>query len=216
MLANIKSRDLAPMASNRLVEAFWHLVKNNRTERITVTMVVQEARCSRGSFYYHFEDMGSMVNSVMINELILSGLIPRTIHAILMGEYDELKLPQSDFHVKRVQLLAAQSNLETISNAVNSANTQIWTHLLAADNEKLSNEARFLVDFFSAGMWHSFGMQLFHPGAEGNDPLIESEALRESTIAFVRQTCKAQGTTGNSFIKKLEALRESGWVPNKL
>lgn len=215
-MASTKSRDLAPMASNRLVEALWHLVKNNRTERITVTMVVQEARCSRGSFYYHFEDMGSMVNSVMENELALSGLIPRTIHAILMGEYDELKLPQNDFHVKRVQLLAGQSNLETISNAVNSANTAIWTHLLTSGKEQLTDEARLLVDFFAAGMWRSFGMQLLHPGADGNDPLIESEILREAAIAFVRQICKAQGVTGNSFIRKLEALKESGWVPGDL
>lgn len=215
-MASTKSRDLAPMASNRLVEAFWHLAKSNRTERITVTMVVQEAHCSRGSFYYHFEDMSSMINSVLESEIVLSGLIPRTILSILLGEYDLLKTSQNDFHVKRVQLLASQSNSETISAGLNSASAKIWTYLLTEGEDELSREAAFLVDFLVAGLRHCFGAQLLHPGDEGNDPLIESKALRELMIATVRQICKAQGVAGNSFISKLERLKDEGWVPSDL
>jgi len=215
-LAHSKYRDLAPMTSNRLVESFWHLVKNNRAERITVKMIVEEAHCSRGSFYYHFEDMNSMISSVAENELVLSGIIPRTLHAILMGEYELLKAPQNDFHVKRIQLLANQSAPDTLSRALDAANNAIWSHLLCQDSEGLAEEASFLIAFYTAGLKASFGLQLPHPGSPDNDSFLESDTLREATIATVRQICKAQGVTGNSFIKRLEKLKDAGWVPSDL
>lgn len=215
-MAHSKHREFTPMTSSRLVESFWLLVKSNRAERITVKMIVEEAHCSRGSFYYHFEDMNSMISTVMENELVLSGIIPKTIHAILMGEYEILKASQNDFHVKRVQLLASQSQPETISRATDAANMVVWAHLLCPDAEELNEEAAFLVRFFAAGMKNSFGVQLLHPGNPDNDPLFESDVLRETAISAVRSICKAQGITGNDFIKRLEQLKESGWVPAAL
>ncbi len=59
---------MATKAKNALVSAFLRLIDREDFDKITVTSLVEECSISRQTFYYHFDDIESMLKWAFENE----------------------------------------------------------------------------------------------------------------------------------------------------
>jgi len=59
---------MATKAKNALVSAFLRLIEKEDFDKITVTSLVEECSISRQTFYYHFDDIDSMLIWAFENE----------------------------------------------------------------------------------------------------------------------------------------------------
>lgn len=59
---------MASKAKYALVDAFLKLVEKESYEKITVTGLVEDCGISRQTFYYHFDDIDSMIEWAFMNE----------------------------------------------------------------------------------------------------------------------------------------------------
>lgn len=69
-MARPKKNANAPDAEERLKAALWKLLDERGLRDITVTMLVAEAKCNRGTFYYHYEDIDDMVLRIATEDLL--------------------------------------------------------------------------------------------------------------------------------------------------
>ena len=55
-------------AKERLENAFWELLSEREYRKITVTDIVRTADVNRNSFYYHFDDIPSLLEEILVEE----------------------------------------------------------------------------------------------------------------------------------------------------
>ena len=55
-------------AKQRLVDSFWSLLEQHKLHQVTVGMVAQDAKCNRGTFYYHYCDGNNTVEHYWTNQ----------------------------------------------------------------------------------------------------------------------------------------------------
>lgn len=138
----------------RLEEAFWRLIDRFPIKEITVNMIVAEAQCTRGSFYYHFSDMDSLIESVIEHNLPTQ--IPYVlISLVLTDTIDTTALsddPQFVRKVDRICLLVGPHGsieaMERIRKAIRGA----WLSALELDESTLTHESRVLFEFLINGI----------------------------------------------------------------
>lgn len=53
-------------ARDRLINAYWHLVKTRPATEITVDMVTRQAAINRTSFYYHFKNLDGLAQETLL------------------------------------------------------------------------------------------------------------------------------------------------------
>ena len=93
-------------ATERLENAFWELLADHEYRKITVTEVVREAHVNRNSFYYHFQDIPSLLGEIIVE---------RTNE--LMAQYPTVDRIEEAF---RASIDYAQKNRRAIMHVYNS------------------------------------------------------------------------------------------------
>ena len=63
-------------AKERLENAFWELLSEREYRKITVTDIVRTADVNRNSFYYHFQDIPSLLGEISVGVLTGSRCSP--------------------------------------------------------------------------------------------------------------------------------------------
>ncbi|MBR5259779.1 MAG: TetR/AcrR family transcriptional regulator [Eggerthellaceae bacterium] len=195
-----------------LVESFWRLAQDHNFGKITVKMVVSEAGCSRGSFYYHFTDINHLACAALKNELILSGAIPRVLLGIIANDSEMTDLSDNGLHMRRVKLAVQQWPVDIFFEAFASSNLAIWQYLLSKDADSFTDETLTILDFLTAGM-SSFVRPQLQSTSEDGTRCATSAYLREVFNTIAQQTCEAQDTPLEQFHERLNNLRAMGWVP---
>lgn len=79
-------------ADLRIRNAFWKILEEHEYKDITVGMIVDEAQCNRGSFYYHYPNIEALVDCVINEELLGNFTITQVIFSVASG----FKLKDSD------------------------------------------------------------------------------------------------------------------------
>lgn len=209
----MRHRENGASTAVRLTDAFWTLAKDHEIDRMTVKMIVEEAGCSKGSFYYHFEDVSALAFQAVKTELLMSGSIPRHLYAILMGQHELARANENDFHSKRIELVVSDKVSDAVSKAIDGAILEIWNHLLSEDGEPLNDDTLRIISFFMAGMKRTLGTSLFlHNSAECKE-FFESSFVRETFVSTMKQACRAQNVAPEKCVERLGRLRDFGWVP---
>ena len=62
-------------AEQRIKDAFWSLLEQNDLKDITVSMITASAKCNRGTFYYHFDSLEELIDTVINEELFINSSI---------------------------------------------------------------------------------------------------------------------------------------------
>ena len=76
-------------------ESFWKLLNEKPVDQITVKQIVENCGINRNSFYYHFEDIPSLLEEIVtemadetIREYASVDTIDQCIDAMLKGAYE--------------------------------------------------------------------------------------------------------------------------------
>lgn len=210
--ASMKNRSLSLPTDLRVTEAFWRLAQDANINHITVKMITDEAGCSRGTFYYHFEDVAALASVAIENEVIVSGNLPRAIHSTLSLDPNGLGLVDGDdVHTQRIYLALKQGSPTIVEKAIAEAAIRTWRFLLCRKGEDFTDEALFYLRFFMSGMRYVVESKINRADIGGN-PHISMEYMREVMLLSVRRVCEAQGTSEGEFRERLEQLEKAGWI----
>jgi AcrR family transcriptional regulator len=61
-------KNMASFTRKAIIESFLKLLNERPLNKITIKDIVEDCGINRNSFYYHFEDMSSLVEEIMVEE----------------------------------------------------------------------------------------------------------------------------------------------------
>lgn len=202
-----RRKSAAPAMGDRLVDAFWTLLQDRRVDRITVKSIVDEAECSRGSFYYYYEDVPALAFSAIKDEILLSEGIPRVLRALVLNENNLVfDGPSSSPHAVRVRLAAAQGARDVVISALESSIEAVWQDALQPSGKALDPETIFAIRMFSSGLLEAFPLKDEAVSVSSRDPHDRPERARKFLRAVTERARKAEGVSEKDFAAKIEAL----------
>lgn len=140
--------------SLRLEEAFWSFLRIHPIEEITVNMVAAQARCSRGSFYYHYEDLGGLIDEAIERNF------PKDFLQALFGWFVSRQgdlpsvttEPAMQDRVDKLCLLVGSHSSVKIQSKMKSVLLGEWMRVLGLEGRELPERARILFEFMANGV----------------------------------------------------------------
>ena len=186
----------------RMYNAFWKLLEDNNLLDITIGMIVEGAKCNRGSFYYHFDNIHDFIDHAILRELKADGRLPMRIFVVAAGASNTKYLFQ-DYkrNVRRMSLIMKQGGYEIVREKILRYMQRIWTALLCEDPEELTLEAKFVLTYVVGGLLSV--MQRFGQDVDAYST-AEGMYLSEVGTVAVHNICASQGI---DFDEALERLR---------
>ena len=133
-------KDQGDCAEQRIKDAFWALLEQNDLKDITVSMITSKANCNRGTFYYHYNSLEELIDSVITDELFINSSVPRALFYLLCKKSNPFEQENFALHIKRFGLMMNRGGQEGIDTKVKAASVEMWERLLCADDEKLTIE----------------------------------------------------------------------------
>ncbi len=198
-----------PEAKRRLIDAFWTLLETTHLHDITVGMITAAAHCNRGTFYYHYADIDALVYSAVRELLLGDGTVPKTIFELVAGSDadDPLARATLDGRFRRFALIMQEGEMRRVDAMVKSIVTGMWESALCHDGERLTPEARLIIEHAASGILGVVTFANANPDARGSctpAPVLRSY-LRESSLLMFSHLCRAQHLTPEEFAARLGA-----------
>lgn len=201
-----------PKAEARIIDAFWRLLERHPLGEITVSMVVAEAKCNRGSFYYHFLDMSDLVDAALEADLMSEGNLPARLFLLATGasHVSQLFTKQSS-SMRHIALAMEKGGYDRVSTRIVDYVEDMWTRVLCDEGEELTEESKFIVTYM-------VGAMLSIISRYGNDinnaSALEGLFLGEAGGVAVRNLCSAQGLTFEEALARLRSLDYVARMPS--
>lgn len=161
---------------SKLADALWSLLKTQCLSTISVSDVIEAASVSRGSFYYHFADLDTLVRWALLREVFDSD---RQGHPFFLLA-TKTALPQETHELKRsisrVCLLLDRGGMNIVFDVSLDALVDLWCRVLQPDANELPNEVISQLEYAVGG---TVGML-----ARAN---VRDESKRRTSVAFIRE-----------------------------
>lgn len=144
----------------RLQEAFFTLLARYPIDEISVSMIVAEAKCARGSFYYHFESYDIFIEK-MIYQTFPSEIpgIMADYFFLSKGDISETILdPALQAKIDRCCLLVGPHSSLSIIDKCKGFFLSAWCSTLGFSLADLPIEAQIIFEFVGNGL---IGMMSF-------------------------------------------------------
>lgn len=208
-MARPRKDSCEPDARRRIIEAFWILLGQRPLRSITIGAVSKLAGCNRTTFYYHFADMDVLVASAIQDELLADNILARQLSFVLSGGEVSVASSMLSAPVQRIALAMRSGEMHTIMGILEDVVVGLWEQALCAEGGRLSDDARFAIQF----MLHGIMGQLALTVREGG----EAPGLSEATDVFVAQAAQlamqavaqAQGMGAEEVRERLMACSRS-------
>ncbi len=168
-----------PSASERMVNAFWHILEQKPFTKITVSDIVKEAQVNRNAFYYHYENINDLADKAVQGLIAEDGPSMITEMVKTNGAYlDEIlsSLKQSEL-LKRVRLISSSHSSPELTSMLKEAIVNTWLKSFDVNKDKLDDMARVTLTFAVGGLVEVLGK--WQTGVEGITP----HALVDSGVA---------------------------------
>lgn len=192
-MARPRKDQLGPCATARIKDAFWELLEENDLKRITVNMLTQKAGCNRGTFYYHYDSLDELIYSVIEEELLDRNGLPRALFGLLNNDQDALSKATLLQRTHRFGLMMQRAGQESVSTKVKTVVVNMWETVLCNEDERLTLEARAIIEFNVSGM---IGLIDYLSGeSQLEDAALRKEvvhAISDSARFFTARICTAQ------------------------
>lgn len=199
-------------AKRRIGEAFWKLLEENEIREITVGMIVAEAQCNRGTFYYHYHDLEELLDHLLTAEVLETHLVSDKLFR--MGTDDSYNIfdDLEPVFVKRLVLTVDRVGFGVAYGKIREVALETWRYLLAPETGSVSAEAEAFIDYYIGGV---LCMLIARPPAltstrifGGDDPVPSSliEFSRKNFGFMLEEICAAEGLSPAT---ALERIREA-------
>lgn len=196
----------APHAQQKLIDAFWSLLEDNRLHELTVGVIAAEAQCNRGTFYYHFDDFDALVFRAIESELMGDGSIPNAIFDLLSGAgEDALTSIFAGRSMRRLSLMMKRGGMDMVEEKTKRVVINMWRTVLCPDGSELAPETRFIVEYMASGM---LGILAFksREDAEGRETPLPRRFMSEVATFAVGQISIAQDVAQEEIVARLHLL----------
>lgn len=207
-MARPRKDSAEPKARDRLLEAFWQLLETNHLHDITVGMITSEARCNRGTFYYHYADIDALVHGAVASLLIGDHAVPRTVFELVAdaeasGWLADAVLDQR-FH--RFALIMQEGEMRLVDAAVKDAVRSLWRSVLCPDGDELKPETLLVIEYAASGVLGLVTQATREgDGAARPSPIIVDYLKRVSALSL-KTICRAQGVDETELCRRLRAF----------
>jgi AcrR family transcriptional regulator len=192
-MARPKKDSTEKTAKERLADAFLRLLEKYDVSKISVEMLCQEAHCNRGTFYYHFSDMDSLIEYV-VESVFVAKRFPQLTFDILTGTGDVSfsSLVTSEWP-ERLALFIRHGKgalVETIWRYV----LKVWTAILCSDGHEMSDQTKLILEYQLSGMLSmlSYVGEQSMKGHTMTPPIVFLSSVSRSAI---HQICALEGIT---------------------
>lgn len=194
-----------PEARQRLIDAFWTLLETNQLREVTVGMITSEAKCNRGTFYYHFADMDALISSAIENEFLGTRAISRDIFALVTGMEEQL---WNSFLIgeraARLSLVMEKGGSDIVNEKVKSVVVKMWRAILCMNGADLAPATRLIIEYSTSGMIGLLASNVASKTEELPAIIIESGFLRENAVSTLSLISKAQGIPTEDVVARLQ------------
>lgn len=205
-MARPKKNSNTPEARQRLVDSFWLLLEENHLSEITVGVLTAEAKCNRGTFYYHFDDIEDLIHSIIEEEILGNNSTPTIIFNILThtnqedlislyGEIERLRL-------ERLQLLMDKGGMAIADLKVKEVIVSMWEALLAPNGTGLNQETRLILEYVISGVIAVI-TYASRNDMKLDDLLYSNMVLREFFPWTLSKVCQAQRVSEEDVLSRL-------------
>lgn len=193
-------------ARQRIIDGFWTLLEENRLSEITIGMVVEQAQCNRGTFYYHFDGLDALLQEAIERELLVERDIPGMIFALACGIEDapSQRLSESN-DLYRLSLIMDRGGLDLVAEGAKRAIVGMWTALLVPGQAELPEPTREVIEYFTSGTLGLIAYR-FAREKEGRAavPSVAADDFLKRNAAFViEQVARYQGMTEADVLARL-------------
>lgn len=195
-------------ADLRIRNAFWKILEEHEYKDITVGMIVDEAQCNRGSFYYHYPNIEALVDCVINKELLGNFTITQVIFSVVSG----FKLKDSDRdlitqQIKNLWLIAERGGLDLIDPKIKSGVIRMWTSILCPNGEELNPSTYALLEYTSSGiMGLMMGLQRQGISAEDTYYLLPDKLMLDISRFAISHISRYQGISEEEIILRLQTV----------
>ena len=193
-------------ARQRIMDGFWILLENHRLRDITIGMVVEQAQCNRGTFYYHYADMNDLLCAAIEHELIFERSIPEIIFDIAYNrETSPSRTIDESQQLYRLSLIMEQGGMDLVLAKAHTMVNGLWISVLAPDKGELPENVRIILEYYTTGMFGTI-LYRFSERRNGLQSLTCSEMdkfINASTRFAITQIAQAQNTTEEEIFARL-------------
>lgn len=180
-------------AKERLADAFLRLLEKYDVSKISVEMLCREAHCNRGTFYYHFSDMDSLIEYV-VESFFIANRFPQLTFDILAGTGDVSfsSLVTSEW-LERIALLTRHGKSVLIERIWKFV-LKVWTAILCSDGREMSDQTKLIIEYQLSGMLSmlSYVGEASMKGHTMTPPVVFLSSVSKSAI---HQICALEGIT---------------------
>lgn len=205
-MARPKKEEGAPDGRKRLVSAFWQLLEQYRLHELTVGVVCANAHCSRGTFYHHFANMDDLASAAVEDELFGKDNVSFEVFNLATG-LDEgvlLRIASSD-RMQRLLLVMKRGGMDMVDAKVKSVLMDMWQSVLCPDGSKISNDARFIIEYAVSGMLRILFVKAC-ADSEGASLEFPRDFAQKAASFTIAQLSEAQGMPKEEILQRLEAF----------
>lgn len=187
-MARPRKDQVEPLASERIKNALWRLLADHDLKDITIGMITNEARCNRGTFYYHFESIDALLYAIIEEELLRTPGLPLDLFLLFCDEGEEkaescAMLERS----RRFGLIMQRAGHEYIGHKVKAVVVGLWRAILCDGGDCLTEETRVLIEFSVSGIIGSIDY-LYREGLlEGDEALGYLTNIVRNTSCYLMQ-----------------------------
>ena len=198
-----------PGAEQRLQDALLVLLKKHRVHDITVDMLVRQAQCNRGTFYYHYEDIDDILFRVVEQNLLENKLLRDVFFGLTSGS-DKARQALDDQELDAIganlSLFLRQGGGDIVAPRVKKFIAERWDAVLAHAGKSLNERGRMVIEFVIGGVVAALGQR-----GQAGEPMRLSEefakdSFREIQTLAVSRLAQAEGLSRTELLSCLAAV----------
>ncbi len=198
----------SPDARQRICEALWELLEAHELRDITIGMITERAECNRGTFYYHFKDLDTLLDAAIGDDVINKSMVAELVFRISTGDETAVREVMGSQELYRLSIVVNHAGIELAFSKVFEKLVDIWRALLCPEDEELTPDAQAIVLYYVGGMMSMIA-------AVPHDrlgALMESERLphfiMDNARFIVSEICAAQGVPVETISERIVAVTQ--------
>lgn len=194
----------------RLADAFWGLLVTSRLADISVGSVVAAAQVSRGSFYYHFDDLDELVGWALAREITNVDGEGTSLMALTMRRGPEEGAPSAARSIRRICLLMDGGGMHVVYDVAINLMLDLWRGVLRPEGGELPDDLVAQLEYAVGG---TMGMLFRARGSSVEKRRVSVAFLRDRHLRFVVRVAQRLGVDSHELAVRVEEVSRSRVFP---
>lgn len=150
-------------ATERMRNAFWSLLAQTDYDKITVTTIVEKAQVNRNSFYYHYDKLDDLAQSVIVGAVnsiaeALPDLVDDPTESWRRIVMQILGVPANRVHVDHLTLTVGEHSSPLLFSFTHDAIRGAFVEAQHLDPHNMSLTSDVLLEFTTGGLMSLIAM----------------------------------------------------------